>query len=69
MKLATKNEIFCDGFRCKDCPFYFHGCKLTRAKDKTVSVFILAAKSNRFNEYLDRAKRLGVKLSGGVVLK
>lgn len=67
MEMAIKNEIFCDGFRCKDCPFYFHGCKLTRVKDKTV--FILAAKSNRFNEYLERAKRLGVKLSGRVVLK
>ena len=67
MELATKNEIFCYGFRCKDCPFNRHGCKLICAKDKTV--FILAAKSNRFNEYLERAKRLDVKLSGGVVLR
>lgn len=69
MKLATRNEIFCYGFRCKDCPFkdFGHGCRLICVKDKTI--FILAAKSNRFNEYLERAKRLGVKLSGGVVLR
>ena len=65
MKLDTKYEIFCYGFRCKDCPFNSPGCTLTYRKDK--AVFILAAKSNRFNEYLKRAKRLGVKLSGGVV--
>ena len=67
MKSSTKNEIFCYGFRCKDCPFDFHGCKLTYVKDETI--FILAVKSNRFNEYLERAKRLGVKLSGRVVLR
>lgn len=69
MKSATRNEIFCYGFHCEDCPFNFHnhGCSLVYAKDK--DVFILAAKSNRFNEYLERAKRLGVKLSGGVVLR
>lgn len=69
MKSATRHEIFCYGFRCKGCPFnsYGHGCRLTRVKDKTV--FMLAVKSNRFNEYLERAKRLGIKLSGGVVLR
>ena len=67
MKLDTKNEIFCSGFRCKNCPFDNHGCMLICAKDETI--FILAAKSNRFNEYLERAKRLGVKLSGRVVLR
>ena len=69
MKFATRKEIFCYGFCCEDCPFdvFDYECRLTRVKDK--AVFILAAKSNRFNEYLDRAKRLGVKLSGGVVLK
>ena len=67
MKLATKHEIFCYGFPCRDCPFDFHGCMLSYPKDK--AVFILAVKSNRFNEYLERAKRLGVKLSGGVVLR
>ena len=69
MKLATKNEIFCYGFRCINCLFnsYGHGCRLKYLKDKTV--FMLAVKSNRFNEYLDRAKRLGVKLPGGVVLR
>ena len=69
MKLDTKNEIFCYRFRCKDCPFnsYGYGCRITYEKDE--AVFILAVKSNRFNEYLDRAKRLGVKLPGGVVLR
>lgn len=67
MDVDTKHEIFCYGFRCRDCPFDFHGCRLTYLKDE--AVFILAAKSNRFNEYLERAKRMGVKLSGGVVLK
>ena len=69
MKLATKHEIFCYGFRCRDCPFNSpgHECRLAYVKDK--AVFILAVKSNRFNEYLKRAKRLGVKLSGGVVLR
>ena len=67
MNLYTKNEVFCYGFRCKDCPFDSNGCMLACVKDK--DVFILAAKSNRFNEYLERAKRLDVKLSGGVVLR
>lgn len=69
MKFSTRNEIFCYGFPCKDCPFNSpgHECRLAYAEDKTV--FMLAVKSNRFNEYLDRAKKLGVKLSGGVVLR
>lgn len=69
MKSATRNEIFCYGFPCKGCPFKScdHGCMLLGAEDNTV--FILAVKSNRFNEYLKRAKRFGVKLSGGVVLR
>lgn len=67
MKLATKHEIFCNGFRCRGCPFDSYGCRLAYVKDKTI--FILAVRSNRFNEYLKRAKKLGIKLSGGVVLR
>lgn len=69
MKFAIRKEIFCYGFPCKGCPFDDFGqeCRLVYAEDKTV--FMLAGKSNRFNKYLDRAKKLGIKPSGGVVLK
>lgn len=47
MELATKNEIFCHGFHCEDCPFngFEYGCRLTYVKDK--AVFMLAAKKQQ----------------------
>lgn len=67
MKSTIKDEIFCCGFPCTGCPFNDSVCKLMRARDETV--FRLAIKSARFNEYLDRAKRRGITFSGRVVLR
>ena len=69
MDEITKTEIFCHRFKCGGCPFNGHtrGCRLANTKDK--DLLGLTIKSDRFNEYSERAKRLGVTLSNKVVLR
>ena len=68
MEARTKSEIFCNSFSCWGCPFDKNpGCCLSIIDDR--DVFRLAIKSDRFNEYRQRARNMNVEFVGKVVLR
>lgn len=68
MDLQTRHRIFCVDFLCRSCPFNKdRGCCLSIIEDR--GVFRLAIKSNRFNEYRQRARNMNVEFVGKVVLR
>ena len=68
MDLEERSRIFCVGFHCRNCPFDKNpGCCLSIIGEK--DVFRLAIKSDRFNEYRQRARNMNVEFVGKVVLR